>query len=89
MVGNTGELSKATHAHMAKAGATDKQTKQILASLLKCVGIMFSAKDIIVTHIYQAYQETQSGKLLSDLAVLCPHSVPSFQWTHVMEDHIL
>ena len=89
MVGNAGGLSKATHAHMAKAGATDKQIKQLLASLLKCLDIMLSAKDIIVTPIYRAYRETRSGKLLSDLAVLCPHSVPSFQWTPVMEDHIL
>ena len=27
--------------------------------------------------------------LLSNLAVLQPHSVPSFEWTLVMEDHIL
>ena len=89
VVGGTGELSKATHTLMTKAGATDKQIKQLFASLLKCLDILFTAKDIIVTPIYQAYRDTKSGKLLSDLAVLRPYSVPSFQWTPVMEDHIL
>ena len=52
MVGSTGELSKTTHTLMAKAGATDKQIKQLFASLLQCLDILFTTKEIITTPMY-------------------------------------